>query len=370
MEKVTLYKRNAKSNIIKWEIQQINENIIKVTHGILNKVPVIDYINVTKKKVNELESRVNAKRKEGYKALEDLYDNAPTTIDENTNLYNYLDTYLPKYNTTDEGFVLPMLAKTLEDNKPFEKYGTMLGQYKINGLRCIVGAERSDDMFDPIKLTYTSREGTRWELPHMDYHILHYLSSELIERMVEEGVCLDGELYIPGYSVNQINSFVKNSALPQHKELQYWCYDIAMEDSIARNRQSYLVSSTQPVIQINCYSENYHKGNNKRFVILPNFEIEDIRQAYNYRDQFIQLGFEGLILRNPNAEYAFGKRNQSMFKFKKIQDGLFKIVNIEEDKRGLPIYTLQNDINDELFQCTLNNSQKNQKFHLCIFQCV
>lgn len=53
-----------------------------------------------------------------------------------------------------------------------------------------------------------------------------------------------------------------------------------------------------------------------------------------------------------------------MFKFKKIQDGLFKIVNIEEDKRGLPIYTLQNDINDELFQCTLNNTQKIQKIHL------
>ena len=366
MEKVTLYKRNAKSNIIKWEIQQVSENTIKVTHGILNKVPVIDYINVTKKKVNELKSRVNAKRKEGYKALEDLYDNAPTNIDENTNLYKYLDTYLPKYNTTDEGFVLPMLAKTLEDNKPFEKYGTMLGQYKINGLRCIVGAERTDDMFDPIKLTYTSREGTRWELPHMDCHILPHLSQELIERMVEEGVCLDGELYIPGYSVNQINSFVKNSALPQHKELQYWCYDIAMEDTVAQSRQDYLVHNTYPVIQINCYSETSHKGNNKRFVTLPNFEIKYIWQAYKYRDQFIQLGFEGLILRNPNAEYAFGKRNQSMFKFKKIQDGLFKIVNIEEDKRGLPIYTLQNDINDELFQCTLNNTQKSQKLQLQI----
>ena len=364
MEKVTLYKRNAKSNIIKWEIEQVSENTIKVTHGIIDKSPIVDYINVTKKKVNELESRVNAKRKEGYKALEDLYDNAPTNIDENRNLYKFLDTYLPKYNTTDEGFVLPMLAKTLEDNKPFEKYGTMLGQYKINGLRCIVGAERSDDMFDPIKLTYTSREGTRWELPHMDCYILSHLSQELIERMVEEGVCLDGELYIPGYSVNQINSFVKNSALPQHKELQYWCYDIAMEDSVAQSRQDYLVRNTYPFIQVNFYTENSHKDNYERFVILPNFVIDDIWQAYKYRDQFIRLGFEGLILRNPNAEYAFGKRNQSMFKFKKIQDGLFKIVNIEEDKRGLPIYTLQNDINDELFQCTLNNTQKIQKIHL------
>ena len=364
MEKTTLYKRNAKNNIIKWEIHRINDSVIKISHGIIGKKPVNDVIYVTKKKVDEVESRVKAKRKEGYKALEDVYDNAPFVLTKDDDLYKYLDTYLPKYNTTDEGFVLPMLAKTLEDNKPFEKFGSMLGQYKINGLRCIIGAEQTDDMFNPIRLTYTSREGTRWNLPHMDSEILPHLSQELIERMVDEGVCLDGELYIPGYSVNQINSFVKNSTLPQHKELQYWCYDIAMENAIAESRQNYLVCNTEPFMQINCYNENYHKGNNKRFVILPNFEVDEIGQAYKYRDQFIQLGFEGLILRNPNAEYAFGKRNQSMFKFKKVQDGLFKIVNIEEDKRGLPIYTLQNDINDELFQCTLNSSQKSQKIHL------
>ena len=312
MEKVTLYKRNAKSNIIKWEIEQVSENTIKVTHGIIDKSPIVDYINVTKKKVKELESRVNAKRKEGYKALEDLYDNAPTNIDENRNLYKFLDTYLPKYNTTDEGFVLPMLAKTLEDNKPFEKYGTMLGQYKINGLRCIVGAERSDDMFDPIKLTYTSREGTRWELPHMDYHILHYLSNELIERMVEEGVCLDGELYIPGYSVNQINSFVKNSALPQHKELQYWCYDIAMEDSVAQSRQDYLVRNTYPFIQVNFYTENSHKDNYER--LKPDYRSLSYLVVYY------------LVLQNLD-----GRDYLSIDELLKIQNSPSKLLNLDKN---------------------------------------
>lgn len=364
MEITTLYKRNAKGNIIRWQIHPLDDNSISIVHGVFGKKPITDVIRVTKKKVNEVESRIKAKRKEGYKSLEELHDNAPVEIKDSADLLKYLDTYLPKYNTTDEGFVLPMLAKTLEDNKPFEKYGMMLGQYKINGLRCIVGAEKSDDMFNPIRLTYTSREGTRWNLPHMDDYILSNITDNLVDMMVEEGVCLDGELYIPGYSVNQINSFVKNSALPQHKELQYWCYDICMEDIRAFVRQSLLKIQTSLDTHINVYNKDYHLSNKNKFVVLPNKEIRAIWEAYKERDKYIDLGFEGLILRNPDAEYAFGKRNQSMFKFKKVQDGLFKIVNIEADKRGLPIYTLQNDLNDELFQCTLNNTQQTQKYQL------
>ena len=50
-----------------------------------------------------------------------------------------------------------------------------------------------------------------------------------------------------------------------------------------------------------------------------------------------------------------------MFKYKKKLDGKFMIVDIQEDKRGLPIFTLKNDINDETFECTINLSQEEQK---------
>ena len=56
--------------------------------------------------------------------------------------------------------------------------------------------------------------------------------------MIEEGACLDGELYLPGYSVNDINSFVKNTQLAQHYKLQYWCYDLAIEGYIAIERKN------------------------------------------------------------------------------------------------------------------------------------
>lgn len=363
--KTTLYKRNAKGNIIQWQIEQIDNNI-HIQHGIIGNTLISETIKPTLVKTNEVQSRINAKRKEGYKTLEDLYDNAPRRIDNESDLINYLNTYLPKYNTTDEGFVLPMLAKTLEDNKPFEKYGTMLAQWKINGLRCIIGAKANNyDLFNPIELTYHSRTGEDWtkNMKWMDEILLPKISSELLEMMIDDNVYLDGELYLPGHAVNDINSFVKNPALKEHYLLQYWCYDICCENMTAAARVDYLYSNVQ-VLYGNFVDKNEHLNNKKQFILLPSYDCIDVFNAINSRNRYIDLGFEGLILRNPKAEYQFGKRNQAMFKFKKKQDGIFEIVDIKEDKRGLPIYTIKNDINDEYFECTINLSQAGQKAQL------
>lgn len=360
----TLYKRDARGNILRWQISQLEDGTISIAHGIYNHKPHTETIKPTLKKTNEVQSRINAKRKEGYKAITELWDNAPTNINDDQYVYEYLKTYLPKYNTTSEGFVLPMLAKTLDDNKPFEKYGSMLGQYKINGLRCIIGAEKIvGDLFNDFRLTYTSREGTRWNLSWMDEIIIPKLNEPIIEMMVEEGVSLDGELYLPGYSVNDINSFVKNNTLPQHYQLQYWCYDIAMEALSTIARKDLLYENVKSDY-VGFTSKIDHLNNKEQFLIIPSFAIHDITFAINARDKFIDFGFEGLIVRNTNAEYAFGKRNSSMFKYKKKFDGKFKVVDIQEDKRGLPIFTLKNDINDETFECTINLSQEQQRVYL------
>ena len=358
---VTLYKRDARNNILRWQINQLDDGTISIAHGIFAHKPHVEFINPTMKKANEVQSRINAKRKEGYKAIEDLWDNSPDKIFDDQYTYTYLKTYLPKYNTTSEGFVLPMLAKTLEDNKPFEKCGTMLGQYKINGLRCIVGAEKIvGDLFNNFRLTYTSREGTRWNLEWMDEIITSQLSDDMINMMIEEGVCLDGELYLPGYSVNDINSFVKNNTLLQHYQLQYWCYDLTMEAITAYTRNEELEKAIKGGTT-GFVTKAQHLDNKKQFLVIPSYNIDNITTATDRRNLFIDLGFEGLIVRNPEAEYAFGKR---MFKYKKKLDGKFIIIDIQEDKRGLPIYTLINDINDETFECTINLPQEEQKKQL------
>ena len=364
---IELYKRNANDNISVWMIDKGIDNRGVITYGVLGKK--LHYENLlTNRDIDaEIASRVAAKRKEGYKSIEDVYDNSPIDTTKLTlgEKIHYLTTYLPKFNTTSDGFILPMLAKTLEDNKPFDKYGCMLGQYKINGLRCIVGAERNDgDMFNPIKLTYTSREGTRWNLSHLDETILPIISGDLLDMMIEEGVCLDGELYLPGASVNQINSYVKNAAFPEHYLLQYWCYDLCIDVMHTQTRYNILENQLAPTF---FNSKEEHLNNKKRFILLPNTTITDISKAIDVRDTFINLGFEGLITRVPESEYAFGKRTvKAMYKFKKKEDGLFTIRDIvpEGKRTNLPKFVCQNDLNDEYFECTINQPQSIQETYL------
>jgi hypothetical protein len=384
---MNLYKRNAAGKPLVWSAKEVISQdspdgpikYIDIQYGLVGGNLHKETISITKKNVNELQSRVNAKRKEGYKELSELKDGATLDLGpfktmpngcvthgtEVSTLIHFLNTYLPKYSTTSEGFVLPMLAKVLEDNKPFEKYGTMLGQWKIDGLRCIIGAtDKSDDLFNPITLTYHSRTGEDWttKMCWMDEILLPKISKELLDMMVEEGACLDGELYLPGYSVNDINSFVKNTQLANHYKLQYWCYDICCETMSAEKRNEFRLNSVTHSIH-GILDKNSHLNNKDQFFLLDTEIIHNLEDATRLRDYNVSLGFEGLILRNPAAEYQFGKRNQAMFKFKKVDDGKFIIVDIKsEHKRSdLPLFVCRNDINDELFECSINKPQDVQR---------
>ena len=184
--------------------------------------------------------------------------------------------------------------------------------------------------------------------------------------MIEEGIALDGELYLPGYGINEINSFIKNTELPQHYQLQFWCYDLAIEGVSAIARYTMLEGNFNNDIY-DFQSKDEHLNNKKRFILLPAFNnIHYINDAIKYRDKFIDLGFEGLVIREENTSYQFGgKRNNAMLKFKKILDGYFTIINIVPEgikRSNLPKFICKNDINDETFECTLNaphNYQEN-----------
>ena len=360
-----LYKRNAKGDPILWQIEKANDEY-KVSYGAVCGHIHEEFINGKLVKANEIESRIKSKRKEGYKELSELKDSGPVEIKDNIALINYLYTYLPKNNTTDDGFTLPMLAKVLKDNKPFDKR-RYLGQYKINGVRCIIGAIKTNDLFNPIRLTYRSREGTDWtpKLTWMDEVIKPEIKDDLLDAMLEEGACLDGELYLPGYKVNDINSFVKNEKLPQHYQLQYWCYDIAIDNMSYNARRKFRTENINRI----CYTfDTYeqHLNNKSKLILLPDVAICDIDDATRFRDKFIGLGFEGLIVRDVNSAYQFGARNLAMLKYKRVDDAKFKIVDVipEGVRINLCKLVLRNDINDELFECTLNFDHSRQEYIL------
>ena len=99
-----------------------------------------------------------------------------------------------------------------------------------------------------------------------------------------------------------------------------------------------------------------HLNNTNRLILLPTFMINTDFDLTDKRNQFINLGFEGIILRNPDSEYQFGRRRVGyMEKFKAASEGTFVIVDIyPENNRKLPIIKCKNDINDAEFETRLS----------------
>lgn len=365
---VTMYKRNASEVVVQWSITEKTTfdggHFLIIEYGLLGNVKVIDSFTPTRK--NEFTSRINAKRKEGYKELSELYDNAPESL-KGTPLVDYLNSYLPKYNTGASGEDKVMLASTF-------KYGTDLsnyiGQFKINGLRTYISCVPSNNMFAPYEFVFRSRIGTVWTMIEFNDYLVEHLPIELAKFMIDSGASIDGEFYIPGLSVNEINSAVKNRVNPNHYKLQLWCYDLMLEETKQWNRTEKLKSYIKPIVKDNEFiSKADHLNNKERLVVLNNYEefrFDD--DAIRLRDKLIDYsGFEGAMFRNIENLYQFGRRNKTMIKFKRREDGKFLILDIipEGDKRAnLPKFICKNDITDGTFECNILGTFAQQEQYL------
>ena len=355
-----LYRRNNNGMpTVWWASFNSDTNSISVFYGLVRGNIRKEVYTVTQKDGNkELESRYNEKIKQGYQYLNEICDmqDRPPVEDENSlELFNFLNTYLPKdLSNGNSNLLLPMLAKTYSGNV-WKKVSCMYGQYKINGLRCIITAYTQNDMFKPIRLRFQSREGIIWNtLENLSDYLLSIIPANIIRDMIDGYVALDGEIYLPGYTINQINHFVKDANCVENKLLQFWCYDIMMEGNQA-HRNMYRYHIKKPT-SFNSIKEHYN--NKERLIILHNKYITNDNEAIDARNHFINLGFEGLILRNAKTDYQYGRRRANyMEKFKDAAEGDFIILDIyKEKKRDLPILLCKNDINNEKFETRLSTS--------------
>ena len=353
------YRRNNNGKPQVWWAYIDNKDVI-VYHGLLGgKIREERYV-VTKKSVDaEMKSRINDKVKAGYITLCEVVDDTGTPPVEDINnpvLAAYLERYLP-YDLSNgrDKTILAMLAKTYT-GKVWEKEAIMLGQPKINGLRCLITASRNNNMFKPYSLKFQSREGVVWNtLSNLEDYLLSVLPASFVNNMIDEGWAMDGEVYLPGYSVNDINHFVKDATAPENKLLQYWCYDLAIEDMTQENRDKIRFNIEYPKFNI---CGDTHINNKDRLIILNSMTITNDEQAVKARNLLLGCGYEGLILRNPNTEYQFGRRRVGyMEKFKTATEGDFMVVDIyKEEKRNLPILLCQNDVNDAKFETRLSDT--------------
>lgn len=365
--KLALYRRNSSGEPYVWYCSKFDHETVQVQHGTVGGKIVKEFYKTHRDVDKEVKSRINAKLKVGYKPMQEIRDSSTQPVEGDIeSIRAWLDTYLPVNRTTSEGIILPMLAKTY-DNKVFDRCSTYIGQWKINGLRCLIKVIKNiGDLFKPFSLQFQSREGEIWNsLPTLEDYLLHVIPQKILIELYQNDITLDGEVYLPGgYTINQINHFVKDPTCVENKALQFWCYDIAVEDMLQYNRNNFILNRFYNNVRtfINKYA---HYDNTERFIVLPTFEIDNHESAKFTRDKFIDLGFEGLILRNPNAEYDFGKRRVGiMVKYKKPKDGIFTVIGIVPEgvrRADIPLLICKNDINNEPFEVHLSESLDYQR---------
>ena len=367
---LALYRRNSSGEPYVWYCSKFDNETVQVQHGTVGGKIVKEFYKTHRDVDKEVKSRIAAKLKVGYKPMNEIRDSSTLPVEGDVvSIRAWLDAYLPVNRTTSDGVILPMLAKGY-DSKVFDRCPIYIGQWKINGLRCLIKVIKNiGDLFKPFSLQFQSREGEIWNsLPTLEDYLLHVIPQNVLIELYQNDIALDGEVYLPGgYTINQINHFVKDPTCVENKALQFWCYDIAAEDILQYNRNNFILNKFHDNVKVFADKDS-HYNNTERFIVLPTYEVGDDWEAKNARNSFIDLGFEGLILRNPNAEYDFGKRRVGiMVKYKKPEDGIFVVVDIKPEgvrRADIPILVCKNDINDELFKVHLSNSLSFQRIVL------
>jgi ATP-dependent DNA ligase len=194
---------------------------------------------------------------------------------------------------------LPMLAKVFADRKSKIKYPVFV-QPKLDGNRMLTnGVENWTRKNKPID--------------EKDKRVLAH-----ILPLDTEGLILDGELMLKHMpKVSFTNSAIKRYQEGVTENLRYYVYDFIDLTGALTFRERFALLS------------DWHNSQRPDNVILVKTLIcqneEEILLAHA---EFIAMGYEGTMVRDPESLYAVNRRVDSVLKYKDFVDEEFEIVDI------------------------------------------
>lgn len=249
----------------------------------------------------------------GYK----FYDSLSSKAFEEASQEDFSE-ILGEHKTDASGIKKPMLAKDTAkitpDNKLWRK--KWFASRKYDGVRCML---YWDDKSKEVKTA--SRGGLNY-----DAATSHIRNNNEIKEYFSRNttMVLDGEIYVHGHSLQEISGTARLDEFDEKRcsVLEYHCYDVAVEKIPFKDRVQIL----------NEISEILNGNSVIKFV--DHCEITSYEEAKRLHDQWVNEGYEGAILRNPDDDYGFGKRSSSMIKLKEFKEEEFEIIGHKLGLRG------------------------------------
>jgi len=227
--------------------------------------------------------------------------------------------------------ILPMLAKDYK--KEFHKvmYPCYV-QPKLDGMRALYGNMGSDI------LEFISRKGK--SITTMSHIESEFKTLDFV---------LDGELYAHGESFQENMKLIKKDRGEATKKVKYHVYDIV---------------SDLPFIERFAILRKFIKGY-KNIELVPTYYITDVYELQKLHVEFINLGYEGTIIRHSNAPYGVNKRDSQLLKYKDFIDEAYEVVDVvpsdKNPNQGVIHCTIGGGYTNVTFGCGMKFSHKERE---------
>jgi len=206
-----------------------------------------------------------------------------------------------------EVVLLPMLAKSYNDEKKKIDWSNCFIQPKLDGMRCLAHIKSNGDVI------LISRDGKI--ITNME-HIMNDLST------IKQDIILDGELYAHGLSFQENMKLIKKYRPGLTEQIKYHVYDIVVDKPFKDRKVRAYIKDLSTCKEVSTY------------------QINNESQLLAYHTINIKDGYEGSIIRHSNDNYKLNGRSSSLLKYKNFEDITLPIIDITpnevNDNHGTP----------------------------------
>jgi len=162
------------------------------------------------------------------------------------------------------------------------------------------------------RIKLTSRGGKEYILPH--------LCAELEKTSLPDGDVLDGELYVHGMGLQEINHLVRGTKNidTDSVKIEYHVYDYVAKNLVEGG--TWLVRRTN--------LDHFFKNNRSllsKVKLVHGKKLASEGEVYAWHDECVENGYEGAIVRLESGKYKFGYRSADLLKVKAFKDEEFEI---------------------------------------------
>lgn len=258
-------------------------------------------------------------------------DKGYVEVDEHPNNYSLevLEEIFGDVKTNQYGVIKPQLAKQSEkvtNPKIYDKKWMI--SRKLDGVKALFyykdgeihTASRGGEDYDPATIHLRTNPD-----------LLNFFSKY-------PDVVLDGELFKRGKTLQQISGAARLEKNAYDCDwLEYWIYDCYISSNpsmVALDRYKFLINELVYKFGIPGYKSVEDDEMDFSVRVLSHKPIEGWDNMIQEHDQYVNEGFEGACITDPDKPYKPGSRGNQLIKIKQYKSEDFKVVGYELGLRG------------------------------------